>query len=173
MLTERGFTNTAPLLGEVVRVAADGTPHTVALAQGFVRNQGDAWGWTLDFLSHTVDELAMSGEAADREDAFAAYASFAGALGRRLAQLHAVLAQPCDDPDFAPIEADEAVLRGWSDSALEQLGLAFGLLRERRDWPDPQAKAAAEALLGQEAALREAVARLAAHGRGAACTTST
>src|SRR5581483_9622413 len=36
-LTERGFANTAPLYGEVVRVDADGTSHTLALAQGFVR----------------------------------------------------------------------------------------------------------------------------------------
>ena len=49
-LTAAGFANIAPLLGEVVRVAADGTPHTLMVAQGFVRNQGDAWGWTQDWL---------------------------------------------------------------------------------------------------------------------------
>ena len=60
VLTERGFGNTAPLFGELVRVDADGTPHTVALAQGFVRNQGDGWTWTLDYLARTVEEVALT-----------------------------------------------------------------------------------------------------------------
>jgi maltose alpha-D-glucosyltransferase/alpha-amylase len=45
-LTERGFAQTAPLLGEVVRVTPDGVPRTLVVVQGFVRNQGDGWGWT-------------------------------------------------------------------------------------------------------------------------------
>ena len=49
-LTEQGFANTPPLLGEVVRIDADGTRHALAIAQGFIRNQGDAWTWTLDLL---------------------------------------------------------------------------------------------------------------------------
>ena len=63
-LTEQGFANTAPLLGEVVRIAPDGTPHTLILAQGFVRNQGDGWGWTLDWLARAVDEAALTDDAA-------------------------------------------------------------------------------------------------------------
>ncbi len=43
-LTEQGFANSAPLIGEMVRVDADGTPNTFGLVQGFVRNQGDGWG---------------------------------------------------------------------------------------------------------------------------------
>ena len=52
-LTEHGYANTAPLFGELVRVDTDGTPNTFGLVQGFVRNQGDAWAWTLDFLART------------------------------------------------------------------------------------------------------------------------
>jgi maltose alpha-D-glucosyltransferase/alpha-amylase len=59
-LTEQGFGNTAPLLGEVVRVAPDGTPNTLMLAQGFVRNQGDGWGWTQDWLHRAVDEAVLA-----------------------------------------------------------------------------------------------------------------
>ena len=57
-LTERGYANTPPLLGEVARYDADGTPHTIVLIQGFVRNQGDGWGWTLDFLSRVLNSTA-------------------------------------------------------------------------------------------------------------------
>ena len=70
------------------------------LAQGFVRNQGDGWGWTLDWLARAVDEAALTADAP--EDAFAGYLSFAAALGTRLGELHAALAQPTDNPAFAP-----------------------------------------------------------------------
>ena len=40
----------APLLGEVVRVDEDGDAAHAASSQGFIRNQGDGWTWTLDYL---------------------------------------------------------------------------------------------------------------------------
>ena len=100
-LTEKGFGNTAGLVGEVLRIDPDGTPNTLLLVQNFVRNQGDAWTWTLDFLARAVDELAVTGQQ-DRSDGdlFATYTGFATALGQRLGELHAVLAQPSDNPDF-------------------------------------------------------------------------
>ncbi len=79
----------------------DGTPHTLMLAQAFVRNQGDGWGWTLDWLQRAVDEAALTDEAEPRMP-FAGYLAFAAALGRRLGELHAVLARPTDNADFAP-----------------------------------------------------------------------
>ena len=56
-LTEQGFANIAPLLGEVVRIDADGERHALAVAQGFIRNQGDAWTWTLDLLMRGLSDL--------------------------------------------------------------------------------------------------------------------
>ncbi|MBV9734555.1 MAG: putative maltokinase, partial [Acidisphaera sp.] len=170
-LTERGFSNTAPLFGEMLRIDTEGTPHTLALAQGFVRNQGDGWGWTLDFLARTVEELAMTGhDDEQRSDAFAAYHVFAQAIGRRLAELHAVLAFPTDQPDFAPEEADRAALRAWADGVIEQIDMAFELLHKAREWPDDETAALARGLLRQEKALKRAAQDLAAHGRGALCT---
>ncbi len=167
-LTERGFAHTAPLLGEVVRVAPDGTPHTLMIVQGFVRNQGDGWSWTLDYLGRAVEELAVT-ETDDgaRQDAFEEYDLFAGNLGRRLAELHEALAQPSDQPDFAPREADAAICDAWADSASEQLDLALTLLRAPRDWPDAETQLMAERIIAQEAALRDAIRRLARAGIGA------
>ena len=55
-LSHGGRVSHAPaLLGEVVRVASDGTPFTLAIALGFVRNEGDAWSWILDHLSRALD----------------------------------------------------------------------------------------------------------------------
>ena len=166
-LTEKGFGNTAGLIGEVVRVDPDGTPNTLMLVQNFVRNQGDAWTWTLDFLARAVEELAVTGQQ-DRtqDDLFATYTGFATALGQRLGELHAVLAQPTENPDFAPEVADPEIAQEWADSAIEQIRLAFGLLAEKRDWPDAEAETLASTLLKQGDALERAVRDLARQGVG-------
>ncbi|MDE2582703.1 MAG: maltose alpha-D-glucosyltransferase [Rhodospirillales bacterium] len=170
-LTERGFPNIAALLGEVVRVDTDGTSHTLILLQAFVRNQGDGWTWTMDFLARTVEELALTdADEAAKADAFAAYLTFAGTLGRRLAELHAVLAAPSDDPAFAPEPADASALRGWASSARAQIDHAAETLRAMKTWPDEATEAMAADLLEQAPALREAIDRLAEEGTGALCT---
>ncbi|MGI4798404.1 MAG: maltose alpha-D-glucosyltransferase [Janthinobacterium lividum] len=172
MLTERGFANTAPLFGELVRVDDEGTPHTVALAQGFVRNQGDAWTWTLDFIARQIEEVATMGaavegdEAAAEEDSFAGYHAFAANLGKRLGELHAVLSQPSDDPEFAPELADPA-LPGWADGAIEQIDAAVLLLSRMTEWPDEVTQQKAQILIDNVDRLRDAARRLAQGGVGA------
>ena len=63
-LTDQGYANTPALLGEVVRVDPDGTRHTLAIAQAFVRNQGDAWNWTLELLMRGLSDITSSDDAA-------------------------------------------------------------------------------------------------------------
>jgi maltose alpha-D-glucosyltransferase/alpha-amylase len=168
VLTERGFPNIAPLLGEMVRVDAEGTPHTLMLAQGFVRNQGDGWSWTLDFLTGTVEEIAVTGHQAEAEaEAFADYARFAAAIGRRLAELHAVLSEPTDDPDFAPEEAGPDMLREWADDVIEQIDLAMEILTGRSDYPDEATRERAQAVLAMADSLRGTARALATSGVGA------
>ena len=172
LLTERGFGNTAPLFGELVRVDADGTPNTVALAQGFVRNQGDGWGWTLDYLARTVEEAAETRPAEGTEaeeaaqDVFAAYASFAAAIGTRLGELHAVLSQPTDDAAFAPEPVDDAVATEWAAGAVAQIDAALTLLAGVGTWPDEATAAQATFLVERKDALREAASALARQGAG-------
>jgi maltose alpha-D-glucosyltransferase/alpha-amylase len=164
-LTEAGFANIPPLLGEVVRTSPDGTPHLLMIVQSFVRNQGDAWGWTQDWLARAVDEAALTDTPA--EDPFAGYLSFASALGRRLAELHAVLARPAEDAHFAPERATEADRDAWAAGALAQLDPALDLLAGRgRDVPAEEAALAA-GLLARRDALRGAVRRLARAADGA------
>ena len=169
VLTERGFANTAPLFGEVTRIDPDGTPSTLLLLQGFVRNQGDGWSWTLDALGRAAQDVGVTeaGDTAAETDALAPIFAFAGALGRRLAEMHAVLAQPDDDPAFAPHIADEAVLSGWAESASEQIRLACTLLRTRRERADVDTWDAVSSVLSVEDALAAAVHRLAHTGREA------
>ena len=94
-LTEQGFANIAPLLGEVVRVDPDGERHALAIAQGFIRNQGDAWTWTLDLLMRGLSDLTAGTEEAQatRAEQHEDYDAIATLLGRRLGEMHAVLAR--------------------------------------------------------------------------------
>ena len=164
-LTERGFGNTAPLYGEVVRVDDDGTPNTIGLVQGFVRNQGDGWGWTLEFLDRTVDELSTT-DSEGAEDAFAPYNVFAAAIGQRLGELHAMFSTPSDDPAFHPEPVSPEVLDEWAAGAIEQIDSALTMLGRVAEWPNAKAEMQAKALIGHADGLREAARKLAAAGSG-------
>ena len=168
-LTEHGFGNTAPLLGEVVRLDEDGTPYTVALAQGFVRNQGDGWTYTLEYLTREVEDLALTGQDSieSEVDTFSAYVVFTAAVGRRLAELHQALAQPTDDSDFRPILADGEAVEAWAEGAIEQLDGALSALGALQEWPDETTRGQASELASKADSLRDAARRLARQGCGA------
>jgi maltose alpha-D-glucosyltransferase/alpha-amylase len=67
-LTAEGFTHAPALLGDVVRVASDGTPFLLGIALGFVRNEGDAWSWILDHLGRALDTPPANGADASAVD---------------------------------------------------------------------------------------------------------
>ena len=123
-LTEQGFANIAPLLGEVVRVDANGDRHALAIAQGFIRNQGDAWTWTLDLLMRGLGELTaeMRETQATETEQHEDYDSIATLLGRRLGEMHAILAQDTGDPAFAPEGAVGATTAQWARSGRAATG---------------------------------------------------
>ena len=155
-LTDAGFENAAPLYGELVHDGTDGTTTTLALAQGFIANQGDGWQWTLNYLDRTIEELSTTtpdGLAAGDLEPFATYAAFAETLGRRLGQMHAVLARPSENPDFAPEAADGPAVSRLRQSVRGQLHTAFDVLRKQTDWSDARDTQRVAALLECEAAL--------------------
>ncbi len=169
-LTERGYPNTAPLLGEVTRFDADGTPHTMALVQGFVQNQGDGWVWTLEFLSRLLSSVGvMDPEAAiaATADELSGYSNFAAAIGRRLGELHAVLATPTDNPDFAPEEASETDAAEWSAAIGRQLDAALDILAAHTAWTDEGNRSVAAQIVGQREKLKKRIAALTASVPGA------
>ncbi len=164
-LTERGFGNTAPLLGEVARFDKEGTPHTMVLVQGFVQNQGDGWAWTLNFLSRMLSSVAVIDADVAVEDtvhSLGAYSIFATAIGRRLGELHAVLASPTNNPDFAPEQATEADARAWSVAMRRQLDAAFTVLGTVTEWPDEASRETVAELVRHRTGLNSAIEVLAA-----------
>jgi len=104
-------------------------PRTLIVVQGFVRNQGDAWQWTLDALGRAIDSAihaALSDE--DEADVLAGYLPFAAAIGRRLAEMHALLARESDNPDFDPEPATEADTASWAEAARRQIDAAYAAM---------------------------------------------
>lgn len=125
-LTQAGYANCAALLGEVVRIGPDGQPHTLAVLHARVNNQGDAWGWTQDYLKRALDTTGLTeANEPDYSDELLGLAAVAATIGKRLKQLHAVLARPSDDPAFAPETASAADAKQWSKSVQALVGDAI------------------------------------------------
>ena len=128
-LLAAGYGNSAPLLGELRREAPDGTPTTLAILQGNIPNQGDAWRWTLDFLGRQYDEWRVDPSPQRLDEVLSEYDLIASMLGSRLAELHAVLALPSDDPAFAPRPADALARRDWVEAVRGEYDAALAALQ--------------------------------------------
>jgi maltose alpha-D-glucosyltransferase/alpha-amylase len=118
----RGFDGVPAFAGQVEYRRPIAGSAALGLLQRFVENQGDGWIWMLDelgryyerVLTFPTDELlafARAGslvELSEREfppgldEALGISDDAALVLGRRTAQMHLALAQPVDDPAFAP-----------------------------------------------------------------------
>ena len=169
-LTQHGFANSPLLLGEVVRIDEQGTRHSLAVAQSFIRNQGDAWAWTLEPVQHAPSRISprtrprSEARADDVED----YNTFAATIGRQLAAMHTILAQPTEDDAFRPRTAAAKDVAQWKTRAR---GLLNGRLRHHRRPMRPgsieaDGTAAASLLAAATRALLEAMDRMADTGLG-------
>ncbi|MGZ5909496.1 MAG: maltose alpha-D-glucosyltransferase [Reyranella sp.] len=170
-LTAHNFANSPALLGEVSRIDADGQRHALAVAQAFVRNQGDAWTWALNQVNRAFDATASREASAEsRGDDIRDYHALAAAIGRQLGTMHTVLAQPTDDPAFAPRAAGREDVEDWIRRAMESLSGAFEAIAARKDWDNEAVEADARALLANRETLERALRRLAESGEGTLMT---
>jgi len=166
-LTASGFAHAPPLLGEIVRVGADGSQYALAVAQGFVRNQGDAWSWMLDQLTRAIDALGTHRASDDSQaDLLTDCESIASTTGRRLGEMHAVLARPTSESAFAPQIASAADVAGWGRQAQERIEAALDILAHRT-WERPEDEQRAAGLLHVRQELTAALHALAQLAEGA------
>ncbi|MDT8871735.1 hypothetical protein RAA17_13100 [Komagataeibacter rhaeticus] len=167
-LTRHGAPGIAPYLGDVTHIDATGTPHVLAIAEGFMPNQGDGWSWSVNYLRATATDLALSGDEAaeDRAD----HIAFFHRLGLRLGGMHALLARPVADAAFAPQAATPAIVQGWVADIRAGITAALDSLEHRPDPPQPDMRALATRLCAERARLLERVEELA---RGAVGTLMT
>jgi maltose alpha-D-glucosyltransferase/alpha-amylase len=119
-LTEKtAFSQIAPLAGTLEYRRGKGEPASIAILQGYIPNQGDAWQYTLTTLAHFFNSPDLVGEQppaiprsvieASRQEphelavkTIGGYLESARMLGRRTAELHAALSSDPTDPAFAP-----------------------------------------------------------------------
>ncbi|MCT8166907.1 MULTISPECIES: maltose alpha-D-glucosyltransferase [unclassified Pseudomonas] len=167
-LTAAGFANISPLLAWVSREDAQGTPHLLMIAQGYLNNQGDAWAWTQNTLERAIrDEMEpASAEPEAHTNAQAELAGFAALLGQRLGEMHLLLAAPSEDPAFAPRASDGDDSARWSRQISGELSHALDLLAQHRDSLDRDSQALVDDLQQQRDGLAAHVHQLAEQAQG-------
>lgn len=157
-LTERGFAHIPPVAGALEYHHAKGEPVTLAILQGFVPNQGDAWRHTLDTLGSYFKQvlaeqsireaiqpprmslLALSEEAlpAAAIECIGPYLDEVKLLGKRTGEMHVTLAQETEDPNFIPEPFSDVSRQILSKSMVIVANQAFRLLRQHlMDLPEP------------------------------------
>jgi maltose alpha-D-glucosyltransferase/alpha-amylase len=153
-LTDNGFENVAPIMGTASKVE-DGEETLVMLAQAFVYNQGDGWQWTL---------AALERLAADPHPTFSNHENFAHNLGRRLQEMHSVLARTSEDQAFAPetLSASDAEILG--ERVALEVERAIDRLQDIS--VDAETERQAKALFDNKGSLLEAVRATAAGAAG-------
>jgi maltose alpha-D-glucosyltransferase/alpha-amylase len=149
-LTERAhYPHTPPLAGWIDYKSGRAEPRNLAILQGFVANQGDAWQFTLSELERYFEHAATRtdhpnipdkplvelAEQADPDPVAAemigAYLDASRVIGRRVAELHLALLVDRDDPDFAPEPYSALYQRSVYQSMRNLLGRVMRLLSSR------------------------------------------
>ena len=141
---------------------------TVGILQSYVRNQGDAWRYTLDHLADFFEACSAltelpaelrrpEGHMADFVDGevpeaarelIGTYLASVALLGRRTGELHVALASDSQDPDFAP-EAFTPFYRRAAYQSLRTLAdRALAALRDRLKTLPEDGRGDAECVLG-------------------------
>jgi len=130
-LSERGFSNTLPLLGEVRRVSS-GDTFTLMILKGYVNNQGDAWQWTQNTLERALRERLTAGTSSmDMQfPALEELQSFARVIGQRLGEMHVLLAKPAKNTNFGSRETSTAETTRWVKSIKDRLQDVLQILRD-------------------------------------------
>lgn len=165
-LTRAGYTHTPALLGDMEYIDEHGISTGVAIAHEYVLNQGDGWSVTLEFLKRflsNTEGVASADASVPPVDPLDVYDDYARILGRRLAEMHRLLAAATGDPAFdpEPVAPQETAAWGaeieqaWQHAvnALERHVPALGAVQEE-----------ARVLIGSKDDVREAIARSAHSG---------
>ncbi|MBX6320228.1 MAG: maltose alpha-D-glucosyltransferase [Rhodospirillaceae bacterium] len=151
-------------LGAAEIVAADGTSTAIACLQAFVRNQGNGWTYTLDYLSRELEQVRQAPEGAaaamPAAERHAVYLNQAATLGRQTAELHRALALKTGDPAFDPEPITAADREALLARVREQAERAFTALQSALPSLSGEARAEAEALLKRRRDCRHLITRL-------------
>jgi trehalose synthase len=150
-----GYANTPPLLGSVEHRDVDGTPTALCILQGFVRNQGDGWKYTLHHLKGLLERSAT--DEPDPEGGLPnvdrIYDVLIETLGVRTGELHQAFGLQTGDPAFEPEPITTQDLQGWREQVLGLAQRALGELEQARDGLPPETHDMVDAVLSEAGAL--------------------
>ncbi|MEO8606067.1 MAG: putative maltokinase, partial [bacterium] len=158
------FANVAPVAGALIYEPTKGEPSSLAILQGFVRNEGDAWTFALGEIDRFLDQAVTHPEIPETPTAsllrlsrgkppdlaremLGSQLEWARLLGQRTAELHLALSSNADDPAFAPEPMGALAQRALYQSMRNLRAGTFRLARERlRYLPDAAAQLVREVL---------------------------
>ncbi|OPX20626.1 MAG: maltose alpha-D-glucosyltransferase [Desulfobacca sp. 4484_104] len=170
-LTEKTkFANCPPVAGALEYRRNRSDPTTMAILQGFVLNQGDAWTYTLDILNHYYETaLAQKLEIEPEfpfkkplltlvkeevpplaQEMIGHYLESARLLGQRTAELHLALASVKGDLNFVPEPFSTLYQRSIYQSMRNLAARSFQLLRSQLRHLPEAVQGAGQQLLNQE-----------------------
>ncbi len=148
------YPNIVPLAGALQYHGPDETVITLALLQGFVENQGDAWSYTVDYLERFFADALLSGLIDTGEENGTLHGGYLlqiETLGRRTGELHQALARPNGEPDFTPEPITGADLSVWSKLVGQELRQSLKQLqRALVHLPAPLCETAGQLLEGKQ-----------------------
>jgi maltose alpha-D-glucosyltransferase/alpha-amylase len=160
-LTEQAhFKPIAPLLGQI---QLNGTETcTLAMLQPLVRNEGDAWQWTLNHLAACLEQCtAQDISTPDASSSVSAdFLRAAALLGQRTAEMHAALATPAGDPSFTPEPLTPADLECDVARIVDQLHRSLDALQAKLPTLPDDLAVDARTLLSRRAALEQQASSL-------------
>jgi len=133
-LTEQTDFDGAPaLLGTIELAGSDGTVTAVGVLFAFMRNQGDAWTQTLEYLKQHIEVATLGkGEEAPAEPSSSDiyFLTLVRQLGVRTAQLHrAFCPREGAPPEFAPEPMTAADIAAWRAACRERAVRVVALLQ--------------------------------------------
>jgi maltose alpha-D-glucosyltransferase/alpha-amylase len=115
------FPHCVPLAGAVEYVPEKGEPFTIALLQGYLPNQGDAWGYTLAYLERFLAATPM-------EKPHGGFVSLMQTLATRTGELHRAFAMRTGDPAFEPEPLTAEDFEEWKAKVEQEANDTLGLL---------------------------------------------
>jgi maltose alpha-D-glucosyltransferase/alpha-amylase len=154
-LTDRTvFRHAAPAAG-AIEMPDEGKGSTIAILQGYVQNEGDAWAYALDAVRESFERalalpsdqpvprversvMDMVGELPSllTYDLIGPFLGSAWLLGRRTAQLHLALGSRPDDPVFAPEPVTRMYQRSMYQSMRSQAVATLRRLSQQQVGPE-------------------------------------
>ncbi|HEX6157643.1 MAG TPA: putative maltokinase, partial [Burkholderiales bacterium] len=117
------FKHCVPLAGSVEYVSSKSATSTVALLQGYLPNQGDAWSYTLAYLERFLSTAPV-------EKPHGGFVSLMQVLATRTAELHRAFALRTGDPAFEPEPLGAQDFDAWKAKVREEAADTLALVQK-------------------------------------------